>query len=245
VSHISKSAMRGEPGHVWRSGQERRLAMILSWSDLSGRILDDGCGLGTYLEAFDPYSNHRFGLEVEFERAVEARPRAEGIVQGEGEQLPFADDSFDCVVSNEVLEHVADDREALAEMVRVTRPGGRLLIYCPNRWYPVEQHGVFWRGHYHFGNVPFINYLPDPLRDRLAPHVRTYTARGLRRLYARLPVRAVHHSRVFGGYDNIEARWPQFGRLLKKFLYAAEGTPAGVLGISHFLVLEKSNGSGA
>lgn len=240
---LSKSAVRGEPGYVWRSGQERRLQMIQRWSDLSGRILDDGCGLGTYLEAFEPYSAHRFGLEVEIERAVRALPRAEGIVQALGEQLPFSDDSFDCVLSNEVLEHVTDDRRALAEMVRVTRPGGRILIFCPNRWYPVEQHGVFWRGRYHFGNIPLVNYLPDALRNRLAPHVRAYTTRGLRGLYAAMPVTALHHSRIFGGYDNIEARWPQLGRLLKKSLYAAEGSPAEVLGISHFLVLEKLNGA--
>jgi SAM-dependent methyltransferase len=241
---MSKSAARGEPGYVWRSGQERRLEMVRRWSDLSGRILDDGCGLGTYLEAFGPFSQHRFGLEVEIERALEARPRAEGVVQAAGERLPFTSNSFDVVLSNEVLEHVADDRQALAEMVRVTRRGGRILVYCPNRWYPVEQHGVFWRGRYHFGNIPFVNYLPDPLRDRLAPHVRTYTARKLRRLYARLPVKVIHYSRIFGGYDNIEARWPQIGRLLKDLLYAAEGTPVAALGISHFLVLEKSNGAG-
>lgn len=242
-SSLSKSALRGEPGYVWRSGQERRLGMIRHWSDLSGRILDDGCGLGTYLEALRPFSAHRFGLEVEIERAVRALPWAEGIVQARGEQLPFADNSFDCVLSNEVLEHVRDDRHALAEMVRVARPGGRILIFCPNRWYPVEQHGVFWRGRYHFGNIPLVNYLPDTLRNRLAPHVRAYTARSLRRLYAGMPVTELHHSRIFGGYDNIEARWPRFGRLLKRSLYAAEGTPAEVLGISHFLVLERSNGT--
>jgi SAM-dependent methyltransferase len=218
--------------------------MIRRWSDLSGRILDDGCGLGTYLEAFGPYSQHRFGLEVEVERAIEARPRAEGVVQAAGERLPFAANSFDVVLSNEVLEHVADDRQALTEMVRVTRRGGRILVYCPNRWYPVEQHGVFWRGRYHFGNIPFVNYLPDPLRNRLAPHVRTYTARKLHRLYAGLPVKVIHYSRIFGGYDNIEARWPQFGRLLKNLLYAAERTPVAALGISHFLVLGKLNGVG-
>ena len=217
--------------------------MIRRWADLSGVVLDDGCGLGTYLQAIAPYSEHRFGLEVEFERAAVARPVANGIVQARSEQLPFAGDSFDTVLSNEVLEHVDDDRQALAEMVRITRPGGRILIFCPNRWYPVEQHGVFWRGRYHFGNFPLVNYLPNSLRNRLAPHVRAYTSGDLRRLIGRLPVRTLHHSRIYGGYDNIEARWPRFGRLLKRVLYAAEKTPAAAFGISHFLVLEKPEGS--
>jgi SAM-dependent methyltransferase len=241
TNHYSeKAALRGEPGYVWRSGQERRLAMIRRWVDLHGRILDNGCGLGTYLQAFGRYNNRRFGLEVELERAVQAQEHAEGVVQGVGERLPFAAGAFDFVFSNEVIEHVDDDTLYAAEMVRVTRPGGRILIFSPNRWYPVEQHGIFWRGRYIFGNVPLVNYLPTPLRNRLAPHVRTYTRRRLRRLFRDLPVRVVHHSRIFGGYDNIERRWPRFGYLLKQSLYAAEKTPLAVLGISHLLVLEKS-----
>ncbi|MBK8432535.1 MAG: hypothetical protein IPL28_15105 [Chloroflexi bacterium] len=57
-------------------------------------------------------------------------------------------------------------------------------------------------------------------------------------------MRELFHSRIFGGYDNIETRWPTFGRWLKKGLYAAERTPLRVLGISHFVVLEKTWGSG-
>jgi SAM-dependent methyltransferase len=238
--HSEKAALRGEPSYVWRSGQVRRLGMIRQWVDLAdGRILDSGCGLGAYLNAFAPYSDLRFGHDVEHERLVAAIPRATGIVQSVGENLPFADDVFDFVFSNEVIEHVDNDAQYTREMVRVTKPGGRLLIFCPNRWYPVEQHGIYWRGAYKFGNIPLVNYLPDPLRNHLAPHVRTYTGAGLRRLFRDLPVQIIHFGRIYGGYDNIETRWPRFGRYLKQALYAAEKTPLSVLGISHLLVLEK------
>lgn len=237
--HLDKAAVRGEPGYVWRSGQERRLAMIRQWADLSGRILDNGTGLGTYLAAFAPYSDRRFGLEVELERAQVAQTRATGVVLGVGEALPFPDNSFDLVFSNEVIEHVQDDARYAREMVRVVRPGARIIIFAPNRWYPVEQHGIFWRGEYKFGNIPLVNYLPIALRDWLAPHVRAYTARDLRALFRPLPVSVIHHRRIFGGYDNIEARWPRFARLLKRSLYALEATPLQTLGISHLLVLEK------
>ena len=234
-----KAASRGEPSYVWRSGQQRRLAMIRQWVDLGGRILDNGCGLGTYLEAFAPFSKQRIGLELEFNRARQARPHSEGVVQAPAECLPFADNSFDFVLSNEVLEHVEDDSVAMAEMVRVARPGGRVLIFCPNRWYPVEQHGIYWRGEYKFGNIPLVNYLPGPLRNRLAPHVRAYTTKELRALIRYLPVSVIHHGRIFGGYDNIDRRWPRFGRVLKNTLYKAEKTPISTLGLSHLLVLEK------
>lgn len=234
-----KAAERGEPSYVWRSGQERRLHMVQQWVSLDGRILDNGCGLGTYLEAFGRFSNQRFGLEVELDRAQQAIPRAEGITQAVGEYVPFASNTFDFVFSNEVIEHVTDDRLCMAEMVRVTRPGGRILIFCPNRWYPVEQHGIYWRGNYKFGNIPLVNYLPNIWRNKLAPHVRVYTKHGLRALYAGLPVRKIHHGRIFGGYDNIEYRLPTLGRWIKRSLYAAEKTPLAIFGLSHLLVLEK------
>ena len=239
--HSDKAAARGEPGYVWRSGQERRLDMIRQWSDLGGRILDNGTGLGTYLEACGRVNPDglRIGLEVEFDRARAAVARADGIVLGVGEELPFADNSFDLILSNEVLEHVADDRAAAAEMARVTRPGGRIVVFAPNRWYPVEQHGIYWRGEYHFGNKPLVNYLPNSLRDRLAPHVRAYTGHGLRAVFAGLPLRVLHHGRIFGGYDNIVRRSPRLGGAVRRLLYAAENTPLATLGLSHFLVLEK------
>jgi len=239
MTEASKSALRGEPGHVWRSGQERRLGKIQQWIDLSGRILDNGCGLGTYLEAFGRFSQQRFGLEVEFDRALVSRSRSDGVIQGISERLPFPNSTFDFVLSNEVIEHVTDDALVVFEMVRVSKAGGRILIFCPNRWYPVEQHGIYWRGNYHFGNKPFVNYLPNSLRNRLAPHVRAYTKGDLFQLFSDLPVSVVHYSRIFGGYDNIETRWPKAGKTLKKALYSAEETPLSVLGLSHLVILEK------
>lgn len=216
--------------------------MIRQHANVHGRILDNGCGLGTYLAALAPYSSERYGLEVEHDRAFQALQQASGVALGVGEALPFAGDCFDLVLSNEVIEHVANDRKYAAEMARVTRPGGRIVVFCPNRWYPVEQHGIFWRGKYRFGNIPLVNYLPRPLRNKLAPHVRTYTAGDLRALFKQLPVRIVHHSRIFGGYDNIERRWPRLGGSIKQLLYLLEKTPFQVLGLSHLLVLEKNGG---
>jgi SAM-dependent methyltransferase len=213
--------------------------MVREWSDLHGRILDNGCGLGTYLKAFAPYSQQRFGLEIELDRAISALKSSEGVIQGVGEHIPFADDTFDLVFSNEVIEHVQNDAHYAAEMARVTRPGGRIVLFCPNRWYPVEQHGIYWRGQYHFGNIPLVNYLPNSLRNRLAPHVRTYTKSSLLKLFQDLPLQLIHHERIFGGYDNIAYRWPTAGRFIQKTLYSLEATPFAALGISHLLVLEK------
>jgi SAM-dependent methyltransferase len=234
-----QAALRGNPSFVWRAGQERRLALTRRYAPLENqRVLDVGCGVGMYTSAFLRYTPHVFGVEIEADRAREARPRAQGVVRAVGETLPFAASTFDVVFSHEVLEHVADDRLCAREMVRVARSGGRIVIFVPNRAYFFETHGLYWRGVYHFGNKPLINWLPDALRNRLAPHVRAYTGRGLRRLFADLPVRVVVHTQIFPGYDNIVARLPRLGRFLQKMTYAMEKTPFRVFGLSHFLVLE-------
>ena len=233
-------AVRGCPSFVWRAGQERRFQMVLRWASPSGcRVLDVGCGVGMYTAAFQRTTPYVFGVEVEPERARAAKGRARGVVQAVGEHLPFADGSFDLVFSHEVLEHVEDDRACAAEMVRVARPGGRIVVFVPNRWYPFETHGVFWRGKYRFGNIPLVNYLPNFLRDRLAPHVRAYTGRSLHRLFAELPVRRVYYTRIFPGYDKLAARFPPLARFLRLLTYTLEHTPLRLFGLSHFLVLER------
>ncbi len=235
------AAQRGEPSYVWRSGQERRLQMIKRYVRLEDAlILDHGCGTGTYASQFRRrFSPHVEAFEIEPERAAEAQVDTPHVLVAVGEYLPYASNRFDLVFSNEVIEHVQDDRATAAEMVRVTRPGGRIVIFCPNRWYPFEQHGHYWRGQYHFGNTPLINYLPDRWRNQLAPHVRTYTARNLRALFDGQPVRVVAHTRIFGGYDNIARRRPRLGKLIRAVLYGLEGTPLRFFGLSHLLVLEK------
>jgi len=235
-----KAAERGHPSYVWRAGQERRFEMVGRWAPLRNRrVLDVGCGMGLYTDAFRRETPHAFGVEIEYERARRAAGAAAGIAQATGERLPFSNAVFDVVFSHEVLEHVADDRICAEEMVRVARPGGRIVIFVPNRLYGFETHGVFWRGRYRFGNVPGVNWLPKRLRDRLAPHVRAYTGRDLRRLLDGLPVRVIHHTQVYPGYDNVAARAPALGRLVRSITYALEGTPLRVFGLSHLLVLER------
>jgi SAM-dependent methyltransferase len=226
---------------VWRDGQQRRLAMILEAAGerVQGQVLENGCGVGTYIERLAPRGGTVFGLEYELSRAKKAHEQHEHILGAAGEHLPFPDNSFDLVLSNEVIEHVLDDRAAIQEIVRTLKPGGRLALFCPNRGYPFETHGIYWRGTYHFGNIPLVNYLPRPWRNRFAPHVRVYSRKDLKALFQGLPVRFVTRRTIFGGYDNIIARWPRLGKILRTVLQALEDTPLQVLGLSHFWVVEK------
>ncbi|HUF37490.1 MAG TPA: class I SAM-dependent methyltransferase, partial [Anaerolineales bacterium] len=149
----NKAAALGVPSLVWRAGQVRRFELILAGAGerVRGVVLDDGCGVGVYVEKLAELGGTVIGLEFDREQAVEAAARADRILCGAGETLPFPDRSFDLILSHEVIEHVADDRRAVEEMARTLKPGGRLVLFCPNRGYPVETHGIYWRGRYRFG----------------------------------------------------------------------------------------------
>ncbi len=243
--HSDKAAERGEPSYVWRDGQKRRMEMIINRAEerINGRILEDGCGVGSYLKRFSETASRAVGIEIEFDRGKFAKSVCPDgntdVVNSCGEYLPFQSEYFDLILSHEVIEHVNDDRLCVAEMVRVLKPGGRIILFCPNRGYPFETHGIYWKGKYYFGNKPFVNYLPRALRDKLAPHVNIYTRRDLEKLFEGLPVRFIHRTVIFGAYDNIIARHPGFGKILRAVLQTLEKTPLRVLGLSHFWVIEK------
>lgn len=243
----------GHPSYVWRSGQERRLQLIRRFAPLENRaILDIGCGLGMYVRRFRDFSPNVYGMDVDEPRIKEgARLGLPNLMVAAGEHLPLADQSLDVVVLNEVIEHVIDDAATLRECVRVLRPGGTVIIYAPNRLWPFETHGVYlpWtaRGgrlpRYRFGNIPLVNYLPASLRRRFVPHARAYLAGDIRRITRGLDADVVEHGYVFPGFDNVAARRPVVGRLLRRALYALEQTPLKRLGLSHFVVLRRRRGS--
>jgi SAM-dependent methyltransferase len=208
---------------------------------VKGRILENGCGVGMYVEHVSLLEGTVIGSEYDFERAAEARQNSPHIINGAGESLPLPSSTFDLVLSHEVLEHVQDDRTAAREMIRVLKPGGRAVIFCPNRGYPFETHGIYWKGKYHFGNKLFVNYLPRALRDKLAPHVRVYSKRDLQKLFDGLSVTFIERTIIFGAYDNIIARFGPFGKVLRGILQMMERTPLKIFGLSHFWVLEKTD----
>ncbi len=239
--HDDLAALRGVPSLVWRAGQERRLQMIARWIELENAVvLEHGCGVGMYsAQLRQRYTPQVEAFDIEAERVRDAQMATPHALVAAAENLPYRSNSFDAVITQDVLEHVVDDQRSAQEIVRVLKPGGRAFVLVPNRWYPFETHGHYWRGKYHFGNTPLINYLPDALRNQLAPHVRAYTAQGLRRLFEQTPVRVITHHRVYGGYDNIVARFGAAGRALRNTLQAMEGSFLDTWGLAHVLVIEK------
>lgn len=236
-----KTIALGHPSYVWRFGQDRRLDLIRTHAPLTGkRVLDVGCGLGMYVRKMSAFAAEVHGVDIDAEKVAEASQTLPNIHVAPAEKLPFSDDFFDVVLSHEVIEHVADDRQAIHEAYRVTRPGGRVVVFAPNRLYIFETHGVYVGGRYIYRLAPFVNWLPDGLRNRFAPHVRAYRSDDLRRLFAGLPGRWIAFTQIYPGYDKIASRRRQMARLLRGVTYTLEHTPLRRFGLSHFAVYEKA-----
>ena len=114
------------------------------------RLLDLGCGFGRHafeaarrgadVVALDAGRDEVEGVVATFVAMIEAGELVAGevraaAVQGDALHLPFPDGSFDRVICAEVLEHIPDDRAAMAELARVLRPGGTMAITVP-RFFP-------------------------------------------------------------------------------------------------------------
>jgi len=136
------------------------------------RVIDMGCGAGRHafemyrrgadVIAFDQDADELSAVSDLFAAMRDAGEVPDGaeadVKQGDALSLPFADGEFDRVVASEVLEHIPEDESAIAELVRVLRPGGTMAVTVP-RWLPEK---ICWA-------------LSDQYHDVEGGHVRIYT----------------------------------------------------------------------
>lgn len=120
----------------WYAGQrEVAAALVGPWARARGGglcLLDAGCGTGFNLLALAALGSAT-GVDLSPEAIRFCRERGVRALRGSVLVLPFADAAFDLVTSFDVIYHdwVPDDRAAVAEMARVLRPGGALLVRVP------------------------------------------------------------------------------------------------------------------
>lgn len=140
---------------------------VLAQAPNARDVLDIGSGFGSFVISARARGLRAFGLDIgEFESAFSARRMARlglpgAVTRGDAHALPYASNSFDVVTMWNVLEHVWSADRVLSHVARVLRPGGSLILVCPNYLAPRPE------AHYH---VPWLPLMP----------------RGLARIYLRL-----------------------------------------------------------
>jgi SAM-dependent methyltransferase len=128
-----RSMLSSDEQHWWYRGRRRVLRAELDRLPLEpdARLLDAGCGSGRTLDDLARYGRVS-GIDLSSEAVACAHRRGhEDVRVAPVEDLPFADATFDVVTCLDVIEHTPDDRATLAELRRVTRPGGLLVITVP------------------------------------------------------------------------------------------------------------------
>jgi ubiquinone/menaquinone biosynthesis C-methylase UbiE len=119
---------QSDPDYFYRILADDSVRQIGSHAPLTGRsVLDVGGGPGYFADAFRAAGAYYVGIDPDVgELSARGEPAA-GMIRGSGTELPVRNDSVDVCYSSNVLEHVADPGAMLAEMVRVTRPGGTVF----------------------------------------------------------------------------------------------------------------------
>jgi SAM-dependent methyltransferase len=131
--HEMQAMLSRDEEHWWYRGRRRVLRAELDRLPLppEPRLLDAGCGSGRTLDELATYG-HASGIDLSHEAVLAARRRGHENVQlAAVEEIPFPDATFDVVTCLDVIEHTPDDHATLAELWRVTRPGGLLLATVP------------------------------------------------------------------------------------------------------------------
>jgi len=117
------------PIPLQRYWQRERFRLITDSIPPGTRTLDVGCGSSRIIGALPPGS---VAVDVLLRKLRYARRFDRSLVQASGFSLPFAAESFPCVVCSQVIEHVARESPIIDELCRVLMPGGRLILGTPD-----------------------------------------------------------------------------------------------------------------
>lgn len=167
VGFIEKKKFKRQPHAVTnlttRILKAKKIEILLGMKNLPYnaplRILEIGCGSGGIAHYFATHQKllcEVTGVDVHDSRQVED---GYTFLKVDGVKLPFADNSFDIVITNHVIEHVGEATEQLIhlqEIDRVLSTGGLCYLAVPNRWMLTEPHY----------NLKFLSWLPRSLRSR-------------------------------------------------------------------------------
>jgi malonyl-CoA O-methyltransferase len=149
--------------------EDGRVQTVRCWVEHLGadaRVADVGCGRGRYLNHLRRWCPSVELTGIDFSPAMlDALPQGVAPLCGSLLQIPAADGAFDSAFAVESLEHSLLPRRAVAELCRVVRPGGRVLIIDKHRAHQPRSHHEPWERW----------FTPRELTDWLTPHCHDVT----------------------------------------------------------------------
>jgi SAM-dependent methyltransferase len=182
----------------WHGGKLTMIDQLIRPHLSAGsRVLEIGCGAGNLLLQATVAGSYPLALDLSMQALTFVRSRLEeaqsgpdapagyALTQAIGESLPLADESLDCVLLSEVIEHLEAPQHSIREAARVLRPGGRLLITTPN-------YRSFW---------PVMEWLVDRLN--MAPkmageqHVSRFHPSSLNRMLRELALEIEYSGSIY------------------------------------------------
>lgn len=177
-------------------------------------------------------------------------PEIENRVQtGNIEEMKFKDGTFDVALLNEVLEHITNESNALLEIKRVLKPGGILIIFSPNRFYPFETHSVKLKS----SNknlpiyIPGIPYIPLWIGRLLFKYnARNYWPKELKKLVQSSSFTIIKVDYIWQTFENISGVQPKIVTILKNFFRQISNFFENVpiinrFGVSQVIFAQKEN----
>ena len=154
------------PQRYW---QRRRHRITVLWARGAGRVLDAGCGSSLIVQSL----NNAVGMDFSYAKLRFLRRYEIPLVNASAFALPFKDNSFDCMISSQVIEHIQYDESLFNEMRRVLRTGGTLILGTPDYatigWRIIEPvYGFLIPGGYKDEHI--THYTQEKLREILERH---------------------------------------------------------------------------
>ncbi len=224
------------PRQAWRTAQKLagfalRHVDSIQCTPERGRYLDVGCGNGFITELVAPGFGEVFGIDVEEMRLEEFRAHVNGkpnfkVLLMSAAKLEFPGESFSLITCFEVLEHVADLDATVAEMIRVCRPGGIIVISVPQVWFPFENHGVRIGKRIYNTKIPLLPYI-RPLHREYSL-ARIFSSADLDRLFLSKDMELLTTSYASPQFERAAARansWESKFMFLRDILDRCEKIP--------------------
>ena len=132
LDHVRDDAAYADLLASWDAGFYDQFAASLRPARAGGRVLDIGCGVGQVVARLTQEGFEAHGVDVTEPNIAKTRAFTQRCLVYDGARLPYPDAHFECVGALNVLEHVEDPEGFIREAVRVTAPGGRIVLSSPN-----------------------------------------------------------------------------------------------------------------